>query len=346
MRQPGRTTAADVAAAAQVSIATVSLVVNAKADGRVASSTQARVRDAVDRLGYRVDTIARSLSTGQTRAIALVAPDMTNPFFSHVAMGVTQAVGDLYDLLLVVSDQGHHLRSSTIERVLALRVDGILIDAPGRQLVEDLRPTCPVVYLDAQTAEATPSVEFDLRPGVEALADHLLDLGHRRFGYLDASTDVATFSRRRGFFTRRVKQRWMDAAIHTASSGVDIDQTVEAFEEAWPAWSKLGVTSIVCATDAQAYGVLRVLHHAGIDVPSVISVVGFDDLPFSSVAGPSLTSVRLPAAQLGIESAQLLASLLDGREPETTQVVLPTSLVVRDSTGPAPRRANAIRGSG
>jgi LacI family transcriptional regulator len=342
-RGPGAyVTAADVAREAGVSPATVSLVVNGKAGGRVSLETQRTIHEAVARLGYRVDVFARGLATGRRHTVALVTPDVADPFFSQVAMGVSRALQGRYQLILVATGDPTAVAPPRLDDLLAMRVDGMLIESTAAALLGSARPPCPVVILDAPGSDGDdPRVDFDIRSGSKQLAVHLRDFGHRSIGYLDWVADSPTFRARREAFVQAFERRGpLGATVHVRQSRIEIEDAAVVFRKVWLAWQAEGVTAVVCATDLQAYGVLRTAREDGIAVPGRLSVAGFNDLEFSQVADPPLTSVSLPALLLGERSAELLRKLIDGTAV-TRRLLLATALRVRSSTA----AANALRGS-
>ncbi|KQS60791.1 hypothetical protein ASG36_07965 [Geodermatophilus sp. Leaf369] len=319
----GRARASDVAARAGVSVATVSFVVNGKARGRVSEATQERVRAAVAELGYVANETARALATGRGHSIALLAHDMTNPFTAQVAAGVADALAGRASLVLALStgDQAPAFTDAT-----ASTVDGVLLNWPGGATVAT---GTPVVHLDDPDAPG-PGVCFDVEAGARALARHLLDLGHRRVRYLDAARPWATFTRRRTALTEELTRAGADVQAERCS--IDLQVARELTLARWDTWRRDGVTAVVGATDIQTLGVLSGLTQLGVAVPGEVSLGSFDDIAFAAVAGPALTTVRLPAHELGRRAAELLGELIDGG-PARGQVVLPVGLVVRESTG-------------
>jgi LacI family transcriptional regulator len=330
--------AVDVASAAGVSTSVVSLVVNGKDGGRVSLSTRRRVVEAIQRLGYKVDAGARALATGRRHAIALVIPDVGDPFFGQVAMGVARALGGRYQLVLVVAGASRD-RVPDLDDVLALRVDGMLVDSTAIAVLEPARPPYPVVVLDAPGLDdGTPSVEFNIRAGARQLVEHLVEQGHRAFGYIDWDRASATFEVRRDASIARLGDLLGPAGtLHLTRASVSIDSGRRAFQRAWKGWRDAGVTAVICATDLQAYGVLEAAREAGIGVPGDISVAAFNDLELSRVVVPSLTSVALPAFELGRSSADLLRRIVEGR-PVRLHRQIGARVVVRGSTGPVARR--------
>ncbi|GAA2433718.1 LacI family DNA-binding transcriptional regulator [Actinomadura vinacea] len=331
-----RVTAVDVARLAGVSTATVSLVVNGKARGRVSAGTRERVLAAVDELGYRVDAVARDLATGRRHSVALVVPDIANPYFSQLTKGVADRLGTGYQLCLIIADPGRDPRSAGLDRIVAERVDGVLAEAPAVKLIRELDGRSPVVVLDHPAPDTDhPYVGFALAEGAAALADHLLELGHDRIGYLDADIGGPTFQVRRA----RMDRRLQDVVGHgftgpVVRSRTDIDAAAEAFAAAWDDWRAAGVTAVVCAADVHAYGVLRAAARLGVRVPGELSVAAFDDLPFSALVDPPLTTVKLSASDLGFHAAELLLELMEGGPAGSVAAppVLPATLQVRGTT--------------
>ena len=330
-----RVTAAMVAARAGVSPATVSLVANGKTAGRVSTQIVRRVEEAIEDLDYVVDKVASSLSRGSSSFVILVAPDIANPYFGKVITGVKDALGPGYQLLLSVSDTGQVPQAADVRALFAFRPAGLLVDAPNPQFLHDLAIEAPTVLLDApDITGGAPSVDMDVAAGARALAEHLAARGHRTVAYLDSITATATFALRREAFFDRARELGMRAAPGPdVRSVIDLEDSAAAFDRAWAGWSSDGVTAVVCATDTHAYGVLHAARGLGLTVPTDLAVAGFDNLPYSQVSQPSLTSVELPGRELGHAAAALLRSLMEGREPDAETPLLRSRLVVRESTG-------------
>lgn len=331
-----RTTAADVGRAAGVSAATVSLVLNGKAEGRVTPETASRVHTTAKRLGYRIDRRGQSLATGRSGLIGFVAPDTANPFFGAVQMGVLHALGSAYQVLLMATDVGQGVARKNVEELISLGVDGMILFAVDPKFVADLHPGVPVVLLDSPIeTDQFVRVNFDLVEGAVALGEHLLKLGHQRVVYLDASTGSRTFAVRKDALSQTLNDA--GATVTSVTTPIDVDEARGIIFAAWKSWRAAGVTAIVCATDFQAYGVLSALHGLGVDVPGQVSVTGFDDLVLSPVIHPSLTTVRLPADEMGGKGARLLRAAVEGSADLAHVETVATSLVVRNSTGQAAR---------
>ncbi|MDQ0730067.1 LacI family transcriptional regulator [Arthrobacter sp. B1I2] len=335
--RPRRVTAAMVAARAGVSVATVSLVANGKTAGRVSEDNISRVQEAIAELGYVVDGIGSSLARGVSSIVILVAPDISNPFFAKVIGGVRESLGPNYQLLLSVTDSGEFPKAADIRKLMSLRPAGLLVDAPNAGFLSDLSVSGPLVLLDAPGLETlAPAVNLDVAQGARELAAHLADAGHRRVAYLDSVTGTATFTIRRDAFLAAASARGMTVDPgDMPGTTIDVGEAAAAFAAAWPGWQRAGVTAVVCATDTHAYGVLQEARVAGIKIPGELAVAGFDDLPYSATSSPGLTSVHLPADQLGLKAGEQLRRLMEGRPLEQEELILESSLVVRGSTSAA-----------
>jgi DNA-binding LacI/PurR family transcriptional regulator len=332
-----RATARDVAQRAGCSASTVSLVFTGKDTGRVSPQLRGLIFAAAADLGYRVNSTASALARGQLESIGFVGPDPTNPFFSMVLEGLTRHLGSAFSLTVLMPEDGEDYSLSTVRRAMAGNLAGLILASPGTEFLESFVPTCPTVILDAGgTAGDLPSVDLDLRGAVRELSGYLAALGHHRVGYVGVS--------RKKKVSLQYRREELQAGLLRHGSGLAVDDLVlegmtikdafDGFRRIWPAWSAAGVTAVVCGDDLHAYGVLRAARALSLDVPGDLSLVGFNDLPYSELTRPALSTVNLFATRLGTEAAALLGRYIrTGRTPASK--VLPSALVVRESTGPA-----------
>jgi DNA-binding LacI/PurR family transcriptional regulator len=321
-----RPTSIDVARCAGVSQSTVSLVFSGKGRGRVSEATQARVRECARELGYRPNAAAQALRLGSSRAVALLVPDMTNPFFSRVLRGAQRAAAEAgYIVILVDTRNDRHWESQSFEALRAGPVDGYMlfeVSAP-----EALGPDENVVMMETE-APRRPSVRFDGAAGATAAFEHLVELGHRRIGHLAAAFRALTFEDR-----ERSRRRVLSAA------GIDPDEqprvmTPISIEDARQNAATLldeSPTAVFCDDDVIAAGLYLAARDRGLRIPEDVSVVGFDDMEFARVLTPPLTTVALDADLLGSKSFELLELRLNGTRTRK-RIVLPAELVVRGST--------------
>jgi LacI family transcriptional regulator, repressor for deo operon, udp, cdd, tsx, nupC, and nupG len=323
-----RITSIDVARAAGVSQSTVSLVFSGKGQGRVSEATQEHVRRCARELGYRPNVAAQALRLGSSRAVALLVPDITNPFFSRVLRGAqraAQAAG--YTVALVDTANDRRWEAQSFEALRAGPVDGYLlfeVTPPEGLAAED-----HVVLIESEAPKRS-SVSFDALDGARAAFDHLIELGHRRIGHLAAAFDAPTFD---------LRERARRAAF--AVAGLDPESqprlaTPISIDDARDVGLGLLAeepTAVFCDDDVIAAGMYLAARERGLRIPRDLSVVGFDDMDFARVLEPALTTVALDAELLGATAFELLEERMAGKRPRRP-VVLPARLVVRGSTGP------------
>jgi DNA-binding LacI/PurR family transcriptional regulator len=319
-------TSTDVARHAGVSQSTVSLVFSGKGSGRVSEATQDRVRRAARELGYRPNVAAQALRLGASRAVALVVPDITNPFFSRVLRGAQRAAQDAgYTVVLVDTANDRRWEAQSFEALRAGPVDGYLlfeVSAP-----EGLGPGQHVVLMEAE-APGRPSVRFDAEGGAAAAFGHLLELGHRRIGHLAAAFDAPTFHLREAARRRVLTEAGVDPdAQPRATTAIGIE---DARAAAGPLLDQRP-TAVFCDDDLIAAGLYMTARERGLSVPADLSVVGFDDMDFARALEPPLTTVALDGERLGATGFELLEGRMSGRRTRKN-VVLPGELLVRGST--------------
>jgi LacI family transcriptional regulator, repressor for deo operon, udp, cdd, tsx, nupC, and nupG len=321
-----RVTSIDVARCAGVSQSTVSLVFSGKGSGRVSEATQERVRRCARELGYRPNVAAQALRLGASRAVALLVPDITNPFFSRVLRGAqraAQAAG--YTVALVDTANDRRWEAQSFEALRAGPVDGYLlfeVSAP-----EALGPDQQVVLMEAE-APRRPSVRFDAEGGAAAAFGHLLELGHRRIGHLAAAFDAPTFHLREAARRRVLAEAGLDPdAQPRATTAIGIDAARDA---AAPLLAERP-TAVFCDDDLIAAGLYLAAREHGLRIPGDLSVVGFDDMDFARVLEPPLTTVALDGERLGASAFELLELRMAGRRTRR-RLVLPAELLVRGST--------------
>jgi DNA-binding LacI/PurR family transcriptional regulator len=327
-REETRVTSIDVARCAGVSQSTVSLVLSDKCQGRISAATQERVRQCALELGYRPNVAAQALRLGTSRAIALLVPDITNPFFSRVLRGAqhaAQAAG--YTVILVDTANDRRWEAQSFDALRAGPVDGYLLFEVAAP--EALGPDENVVLMETEEP-GRPSARFDAEAGAEAAFRHLLELGHRRIGHLAAAFDAQTFHLREAARERVLAEAGLDPDTQPrALTAIGIE---EAREAAGPLLDQ-GPTGVFCDDDVIAAGLYLAARERALRIPDDLSVVGFDDMDFARVLTPPLTTVALDAQQLGARAVELLEARMSGRRTRR-RVVLPAELLVRSSTAP------------
>ncbi|MGB3735084.1 MAG: LacI family DNA-binding transcriptional regulator [Ilumatobacter sp.] len=329
-RDHRRVTIGDVAERAGVSIATVSRAVNQKYG--VSPKTVDKVREVIDELGYESSLVARSLRNTRTNVIGILVPGI-DPFGAELLKGAARAMQET-DFELVVYAGGLHGESGWERRYLSrlsgTLTDGIILVAPT---VLEVDATHPVVAVDPHLGASTvPSVDSQNFEGAQAATRHLLDLGHRRIGFLAGRSDLESARRREAGYRSALADAGVSFDPTLIQAGGFTEETSEV-----PALTLLSLadrpTAIFAANDLSAIQVLRTATQLGLSVPDDLSVVGFDNIPESAMTDPPLTTVDQSIQSLGEEAVRILVDLIErpdraGRVAHTT---LPTSLVVRKS---------------
>jgi LacI family transcriptional regulator len=330
-----RPTIYDVARLAGVSIATVSRALNATAP--IAPATRAAIEEAVAQLGYRPNPIARSLVTKSTQTIALLLPDITNPFYAELVSGIQQRMfeGDL-SMLLCTTNGDPEQEARYLRLLRAKHVDGALVDGLGlsperiASLVED---SFPVVCLDRDVdAPTIPLVQVDNRLGARIATDYLLSLGHTRIAHISGATAAISEARLAGY-RDALAAAGIEADPALVASG---DFTERSGHAAMRELLESGArfSAVFCANDLSAIGALNAILSSGRRVPLDLSLIGFDDVRLSPYTSPPLTTIHQPAAEIARHATELLLALIRGEQPGRMRTLFAPTLVVRGSTGP------------
>ena len=332
-----RPTIYDVARLAGVSTATVSRALNDR--GGIAPATRAAIDAAVAQLGYQPNTVARSLATRSTQTIALLLPDISNPFYAALVSGIQQrALATGHTMLLCTTESDPEREEQYLALLRAKQVDGVLVDGlvlPPDRIAQVVRDGLPIVCLDRDIeSTSVPLVQVDNRRGAELATEHLLSLGHRRIAHVAGASGL-------GISAERVAgYRAAHAAVGIAPDPtlLEVGSFVEegGYEATQALLDRADFTAVFAANDLSALGVINALVERGLRVPDDVSVVGFDDLRLSRFTTPPLTTIHQPALAIAERATQLLIDLAHGRTVRKLRHLLEPELVVRDST--APRR--------
>jgi LacI family transcriptional regulator len=340
MKRPTQT---DVARVAGVSRATVSYVLNDPLDRHIQISpeTRQRVLDAIAQLGYEIDARAQALRSGETKTIGVLLPVYENPFFWQILIGISseaQACG--YHLLLAHDSLNPDQESHSIRQLSEQRVDGLILliglKEFSKQIMTQLRDsTRPIVEISGMTSEFD-YVHQGYGEGAYALMAHLIELGHKRIGFVFGVTVEAQGMDRLMAYRR---------ALETA--GLPYDETLvlrcgEMMNDGYQAAVDLlsrpdRPTALIAINDLLGLAALRAAADLGLRVPHDVSIAGFDDIPFTRFSVPRLTTVASNPEQKGREAVRLLLRRLNDSERPREVIVSGWDLIIRESTGPAPQ---------
>ncbi|HEY2556838.1 MAG TPA: LacI family DNA-binding transcriptional regulator [Diaminobutyricibacter sp.] len=325
-------TLADVAAASGVATSTVSRALSNP--GRVNAVTRERIERAARELDYVPNSQARALTSGRTRAIAVLVSDVTNPFYFGIIRGTQQqlkAAG--YTQLLVDTEESDELEDGMLHK-LRRSFDGAILAASrltDRRLTT-LAAELPLVAINRQT-KGVPSVFIDTPSGMEQALAHLVSLGHRDIAYVSGPET-----------SWPNEGRWRALVRASGNYGVTTRRIgpftpkKNAGAAAADALLNAGVTACIAFNDLLAIGMLMRLRERGVNVPDEISIVGCDDIFGADFCSPPLTTLTAPIEQAGRTAVSMLLSRLESDPLVATRqsATLPTHLTIRASTGPAP----------
>ncbi|MEA2480132.1 MAG: LacI family transcriptional regulator [Thermoleophilaceae bacterium] len=327
-----RTTMRDVAERAQVSLKTVSRVINGEPG--VASATAARVTESIAELGFRRNDLARSLRQGSTSAtLGLVIEDVANPFYSAVAQAVESAARERGYLLITGScEEDPDRERELIEALMGRRVDALLLVPAGRErdhqwLEREVLETTPVVFLDRPPHRIeADTVLLDNAGGARKAVEHLLASGHRRIAYVGDVPDLFTAGERLAGYRAALTEAGVEAdprlIFQDAPSGTSapVDALLQLPADARP-------TAIFTGNNRHTVGAVRALRGREHEV----ALVGFDDFELAELLAMPTTVVRHDSFRMGAEAAALAFARLDGSTAPPQRLVLDTELVARGS---------------
>jgi LacI family transcriptional regulator len=329
----------DVAAAAGVSLGTVSNVLNKP--HLVSAQTRDRVTAVIEELGFVRNESARQLRAGSSRAIGLVVIDAANPFFADVARGVENTVEGVGGVVLLGNSAGEPVRERRyLELFEEQRVRGVLlapltdVDPPLAALT---RLGIPVVFLDRHgESSAHSSVSVDDVTGGRIAADHLVERGHRRLAFVGGPSSLRQVSERRLGAEAVVEATEGASLLAISTRGLTVAAGRESADTLVTMPTSVRPTAVFAANDLIAIGLLQGLTTHGLRVPQDIAIVGYDDIEFAAAATVPLSSVRQPRVELGRRGAELLFEELEaleaGRPVEHQHIRFQPDLVVRLSS--------------
>lgn len=336
-------TIADVAKRAGVSKMTVSRVINDS--GYTSKETRERVEQAIQELGYIPNALARSLRFKQTRTIGLIVTDITNPFFTTLARGVEDTASEQdFSVIFCNTDESLDEEARYVNVLMQKQIDGLLLVPAGGSLesVDFLHDhNLPFVLLDRRIPNITADVVYsNHEQGAYELTRHLLELGHERIALLSGPAEVTSASDRVAGYRRALAEAGMGQHVTPVYySPFTREGGYKTAQQALAATPR--PTALFAANNFIAVGALRALRDTGLKTVKDISIVTFDDLAESFIVEPFMTMIKQPAYEIGQRATALLLDRLEGKGPDSVQeIVLPTELIIRTSSGPpCPQKA-------
>jgi len=318
-------TVKDIAAAVGVSVATVSNVLNDRPNvGRVNRQKVLRV---AKQLGYRPNRAAQAMRTGRTRAIGLVLPDLTNPFFPELAQAVENTARSLGLVVCLIDSQGRvDGEADGFALLMQHAVDGIIWCPVGPRLPAPLKTLArPVVLID-RPRPGFAVVHSNYLMGGRLLAQYALRLGHTRVGLLSGPRHLESARQRRdGFvnaFPHSIDIAW---EVCLGFDGVLTSEARAALRR------RRKATLIVAGNDLIAIGAIRYLAQEGVSVPDEVSVTGFDNIRWTDLVTPRLTTIAQPVGAIGAKAVELMRERMSGEKIPIRRTIFDVELVERDS---------------
>jgi DNA-binding LacI/PurR family transcriptional regulator len=323
----------DVAAKAEVSIATVSHVLNGTRGTR--PETRARVLAAIEELGYSQNQAARNLARGRSSLLGLIISDIRNPFFPEITLGFQdQALAHAMDAVVLNTNYDAQRTLNAVRRLIGLQVPGVaVLTSQVDPSASELLPRAGIasVHFDIDRVDRNiSSILIDYEHGISEALGHLVERGHKRIGYIGGPVRLPSAQVRRKAFLETAVQKGIEP-----TRVIDSDFTVHGgYQACSEMLSESPPTAILTGNDLTAIGVLHCAYDKGFRVPEDLSVVGFDDILFSEYTQPALTTVAIPRTEVGEVAFQALWEMINDPEHAGRRFRVGTKLVVRQSTQP------------
>lgn len=337
----------DIAKEANVSVATVSRVLNNTAP--VKKETRERITALIDKHHFQPNALARSLISKETGMIGFILPDITNPFFPDVLAGFDREARKMgYTCFLCdtfssddETDRQYERESQYLGILMKKQVDGIVMmggrldlsrpDAAMVQEVEEAAKRVPVLMINGNLpSTGIHRVAADQKLGAELAVQHLIELGHRDIAVIGGFLHMSNTQQRLQGFRKAmrdnglpIRKEWM---IH---GGFSVNKGCKFAEQILKLPNR--PTAIICMNDLVAIGALKTADRAGLDVPADLSIIGYDDITFASYSIPELTTVSLKASTIGRAAAETMHKLITGKKAPRLHTVIP-ELIVRKTT--------------
>jgi LacI family transcriptional regulator len=317
-------TVKDIATAVGVSVATVSNVLNGRPN--VGHAIRQKVLRVASRLGYQPNRAAQAMRTGRTRAIGLVLPDLTNPFFPELAQAVENKARSLGLLVCLIDSQGRAHSESDGFALLKHAVDGVIWCPLGTRLPGYLKKLARPIILIDRPRPGYAVVHSNYVMGGQLLAKYALSMGHIRVGLLSGPQNLESARQRRdGFanaYPREIEIAW---EVSVGFDGVLTAEAVAALKR------RRQATLIVAGNDLIAISAIRCLSEQGLSVPDDVSVTGFDNIRWTDVVTPRLTTIAQPVGAIGAKAVELMLERISGGTIAARRTVFDVELVERDS---------------
>lgn len=327
----------DIADKLEISVSTVSRALHD--DRRISKEVTERVKNAAAAMGYTPNTAARSLRTGKSNTVGLIVRDINDEWYASIVPSIEKnCASNGLGLLLCNADNRPEGENFYIKILRQRRVDGILILTPVHPTQDayiEASKLVPMVLVDLLTDDPKiNTVSVDHTMGAYTAAKHLIDLGHKEIAFMigpiNLSSSLAYID---GYKQAMLDSgfQWKEDHLHIGPQ-TTIDEGQKAFQKFWQLNPR--PTAVASGSDFMAAGLMRTAQKSGVRVPEDLSIIGYDDIPLSSLLSPPLTTILQDKEKLGEEAIRLLLESMKPGKKEYLMVTIPPKLVVRDSTAP------------
>jgi len=320
----------DVASRANVSISTVSYVLNGKK--KVKEKTYNNIMQAVTDIGYVPNQVARGLRTKRSLTIGVIVPDISNEFFPEIFRGIEDvANANDYSIIMCSTDNDVIREKKYISTLISKDIDGIIFIGTGKsQDIFDVNIKLPIVLVDRKFGEQFMSVTIDNYKGGYLATEHLIQQGYKSIALLAGPLYIKNFfDRMHGYIDALADNgiNYNDQLVYECK-----DTSAEGYSVAMKILKKHNIDAIFASNDLIAFGAIRAASEMGKKIPIDIGIVGYDDISLASVIIPSLTTIRQPKYEIGKTSAELVLEQISNEDIKCRNIEFEPTLVVRETT--------------
>ncbi|MCA1065223.1 LacI family DNA-binding transcriptional regulator [Rossellomorea sp. AcN35-11] len=317
----------DVAKEAQVSVATVSRVLNNQ--GYVHEDTREKVEGAIERLQYRPNNVARSLFKKKSRMIGFIVPDITNPYFPQLVRAVEDVTNKAeYTTFLCNSDEDIKKELMYMEKMQENHIDGVIIVSNTLELkhIEGLK--IPMVALDRFFHQSIPSVTIDNYNEARKAVRHLLDRGCKRIAHIQGPEYIENSRLRQKAYEDEMKEQRLPTIMCNGEYHLkDSERALMELLQSYPT-----IDGVFAGNDVMAVGALKAASRLNLKVPDDLSIIGFDGIEWTETVSPEISTMAQPIYEMGKKAASMLLELIDGKKLDDVHVVFNTELMERETT--------------
>lgn len=328
-----KVTIKDIAKEAEVSVTTVSRVLNNKPD--VGDDTRAKILKIIDEMNYNPNSVARGLVMQKTHTIGLIIPDISNPFFPQVARAIEDKAQKLgYSVIFFNTDNHLEREKKAVELFKSKQVDGLIVSLSlgNEEILKELKASnYPVVQIDRSVFnDIYPLVSIDNKNSSYQMIEYMLKKGHKRIAHISGDLNTTTARERLAGYKKalqdyeiEINDDYIIEGDYTQHSGFEAMQKLIELKER--------PTAVFAANDLSAAGVYKALFAAGLKIPDDVAVAGHDDINLASLLRPELTTMKQPKYSMGERAVTVLMKMINDQEKEIEDQILKTNLIIRES---------------